>query len=79
VGRSADISAAYNAVAVTKNDSTVFPTTRSLFIGAAGDVAVRMASGATLTFSNVAAGIFPVQVDKVLSTGTTATGIVALY
>jgi len=78
-GRSKDIACAYGAVAVTKSDSTVIPTCRALLIGATGDVAVRMANGDLLTFVTVAAGILPVQVNKVLSTGTTATGIVALY
>ena len=78
-GRSTDISTGYGAVAVTKSDSTVFPTTRGLGIGVTGDVAVRMANGDLITFTAVPAGIFPVQVNKVLSTGTTATGISALY
>lgn len=72
--------AARHAVAVTPSDATVLPgVTRSIFIGTAGDVAVRMASGTTITFTSVGAGVFPVQVDQVLSTGTTALNIVALY
>jgi hypothetical protein len=71
--------AAADAVAVTTSDVTVIPVTRSLYIGTGGTVVVRMARGTTATFTNVAAGIFPVQVDQVLSTGTTASGILALY
>lgn len=78
-GRSTDVATAYGAVAVTKSDATVIPPTRALSIGATGDVAVRMVNGDLITFSTVAAGIWPVQVNKVLSTGTTATGITALY
>lgn len=78
-GHSRDIASAYDAVAVTKSDSTVIPATRGLYIGVTGDVAVRMAQGNTATFTAVANGIIPIQVDKVLSTGTTATGIIALY
>lgn len=78
-GRSTDISCAYGAVAVTKSDSTVIPTCRALGIGVTGDVAVRMANGDLITFTAVPVGPFPVQVNKVLSTGTTATGITALY
>ena len=79
MGRSKDIAAAYDARSVTASDSTIFPETRSLYIGVTGNVAVRMASGQTVTFANVPIGIFTVQVDQVLSTGTTATSIIALY
>ncbi len=78
-GRSTDVASAYGAVAVTKSDSTIIPPTRGLMIGATGDVAVRMVNGDIITFVTVPAGIFSVQVNKVLSTGTTATGISALY
>lgn len=68
------------AVTVVPSDSTVIPVTRALYIGVAGNLSVRMArDGQTQAFVGVAAGIFPVQVDKVLSTGTAAASIVALY
>lgn len=79
MGRSTDFSAAYDARAVIPSDTTVLQTTRSLYIGGAGDITVRMALGSQVTFVAVAAGVLPVQVDKVLSTGTTATNILALY
>ncbi len=78
MGRSTDISSAYGAAAVTPNDSTVIPTTRALAIGVAGNVAVRMAN-ATIATIAVTAGTAALQVDRVYSTGTTATGITALY
>ena len=65
--------------AVTKSDATIIPFTRALWIGVTGDVAVRHPDGTTPTYTNVPVGIFPVQVDKVLSTGTSASGIVAMY
>ncbi len=71
--------AAHGAVAVTPNDSTVIPITRALYIGTTGNINVRMADEQVLVFSNVPVGIFPIQVDKVLSTSTTASNIVALY
>jgi hypothetical protein len=71
--------AARDAVAVTTSDATVIPVTRSLYVGTGGTLVVRMASGNQVTFSNVAQGVFPVQVDMVLSTNTTASNIVALY
>lgn len=78
--RSADATvAAKDAVAVTASDATIIPITRSLYIGTGGTLKVRMASGNDATFSNVATGIFPVQVDMVYSTSTTASGIFALY
>jgi hypothetical protein len=77
--RSADASvAAHHAVSVTTSDATVIPVTRFLYIGTSGNVKVRMASGATVTFVG-AHGVFPIQVDMVYLTGTTATDMVALY
>lgn len=71
---------AYDAATVTASDSTHLGNVRSLFIGGDGNVAVTTAKGTTLTFTGVVAGsILPVMVTKVLSTGTTATNIVALY
>jgi hypothetical protein len=73
---------ALGAAAVTPNDSTdlVVRPARSLFIGGAGNVAVITAAGDTVTFNGLAAGsILPVQVTRVLATGTTATNIIALY
>lgn len=66
---------------VTPSDATVFSQpTRSLWVGGAGNVAVRMLDGTTPIFTAVAAGaLLPIRVDKVLSTGTTATLIVGLY
>jgi hypothetical protein len=68
-------------VAVTKSDSTVLNGTRALYIGGTGDVAVRMEGGQnSLTFSAVPSGTtLPIRVDQVLSTGTTATLILALW
>lgn len=82
-GRSKDISAAYGGVAVTPSDATVIPTTRALWVGSiagGAGLAVRFANGDLVTFAGLTAGReYPFQVDKVLSTGTTASDIVALY
>lgn len=79
--RTADATvSAYDAASVTPNDSTDIRPTRGLYTGSGGAIAVDMALGTTITFSNVLAGtILPIQVKRVYSTGTTATGIVALY
>jgi hypothetical protein len=70
---------AHGAVAVTPNDSTIFPVTRALYLATAGAITVRMADGMTVTYPSVDAGIFPIQVDMVLDTGTDAITILALY
>jgi hypothetical protein len=68
------------AVLVTASDSTIIPTTRAIYIGVSGNINVRLPDqNQTVLFSNVPVGIFPIQVDKVLSTSTTASSIVALY
>jgi hypothetical protein len=81
--RTADATvAAHRAVAVTPSDATVIEVTRALYIGTGGTLVVHMAgetSATTVTYTNVAAGIFPIQVDMVYSTSTTASNIVALY
>jgi hypothetical protein len=63
----------HGAVVVVKSDSTVIPTTRGLYIGTTGDVAVTMADdNAVVTFKAVPVGILPIQVTKVMSTNTAA-------
>ena len=73
---------AQNAAAVTKSDSTVFTNpTLGLWVGGVGDVAVRMyGSQTSVTFAAIPSGtMLPIQVDKVLSAGTSATSIVRLW
>jgi hypothetical protein len=79
--RTADATvAAFEAAAVTLSDSTELAPTRSLYIGAGGNLKVTTAYGTDVTFSNVVAGsILPIQVTKVWSTGTTAANVIALY
>lgn len=71
---------AANATAVTANDTTVLTGVRGLYVGGAGNVAVRFPGNPTaVTFSNVPAGsVLAIQVERVMSTNTTATDIVAL-
>jgi hypothetical protein len=70
---------AWKLRAVTPSDATVIQTTRSLYVGVAGDLRVRDADGNTVTVKNAPVGYHPLQVDMVLSTGTAATDILALY
>jgi hypothetical protein len=71
---------AHGAAALTKSDATIFPVCRAIYVGGTGDVAVTMADGQTsIIFSAVPVGVFPIQITQLLSTGTTATNIIALY
>lgn len=72
---------AANAVAVTPSNSTRLEGVRALYIGGAGNVAIKSPGNPTaVTFNGATAGsILPVQVEYVMSTNTTATNIVALY
>lgn len=69
---------AANAVAVTPSNSTEL-TFLALYVGTTGDVAIVTANGQTLTFTAVPVGFFPVAGTKVMSTGTTAAAIIALF
>jgi hypothetical protein len=69
------------AAPVTLSDTTdISPKPRALYIGVGGDVVVQMTNGDQITFKNAVAGsIIPISVKRVLSTGTVASSIVALY
>jgi hypothetical protein len=82
-------SPAMDAVPVSPNDSTdlssvtiegnvVLDHTRALMITTAGNIKVTMHNGNTRTIS-VPVGIIPIRVRRVWLTGTTASGITALY
>jgi hypothetical protein len=70
-----------SAAAVTPSDTTII-NCRALYIGGAGNVAVKTTAGATaVTFTAPPVGsILPINIDggQVMSTNTTATLIVAL-
>lgn len=77
---------AHNAVAVTPSDSATIQLngrdTRGcvIYCGVTGDIAVTTTGGETVTFKNVPQGmVLPVQVTKVLATGTTATDLISLH
>jgi hypothetical protein len=71
---------ASHGFAVTPHDTNVLSeTTRALYVGSAGTLAVVMASGASFTFTGVASGtVLPVRATKVMATGTSATEILGL-
>lgn len=67
-----------NAAAVTPHDTNANEY-KALYVGGAGNVAVRTKGGQTVTFSGATAGSFLwIEVDRVLATGTTATLILGL-
>lgn len=71
---------ATHGFSVTPNNDTILAeVTRALYVGTAGDVAMLLASGASVTLTNVPSGtLLPVRAVRVLATGTTATAIVGL-
>ena len=74
-----------NGVAVPIPNATAYSIYKNsnngcvLYIGVSGNLEVETAGGSVVTFSNMPIGFVPVQVMKVLSSGTTATGIIALW
>jgi hypothetical protein len=70
----------WHAAAVTPSDGTDLTNTASaLYVGTAGALKVDTAKGETVTFGAVAAGLLPLRVKRVYSTGTVASNIVALW
>lgn len=78
------------AAVVTPSDTVNIPSVSSengsgnngcvLYVGGSGNIRVMTIGGDDVLFSNVQAGTFmPVQVKRVYSTNTTATGIIALW
>lgn len=86
---------ARHAIAVTPSDTkdvtnatgdAASQYAKGLYIGVSGDVTAVLAgdngnslAGTAVTFKAVPVGMLPIQVRRVMATGTTATNIVALY
>lgn len=72
------------AQAVTPSDSTPLPdVTRYVYVGGTGNLTVIFADDASqtpVTFTAVPTGaLLPIAVSQVKATGTTATGVLALF
>ena len=69
------------AVAVTPADGADLPklAAKITCVGAGNVAVIPSGGGPAVTIGITAGGVLPVFVDRVLSTGTTATGIVAVY
>lgn len=67
----------YDVTPDDNNDLSTIP--RRVWVGGAGDLTIRSSEGNDVTLSSVPAGtLIPIQPVRILSTGTTATNIVAL-
>ena len=75
----ADGPAAHAAVVTPSDGTDLGFVTRALIIGTAGNLAVVTDGGETVTIPNVPAGILPLRVSRVKSTGTMALNITALW
>lgn len=53
--------------------------TRAIYVGVSGDLVVTMANGETVTLSNLPVGFYPLAITLVVTSGTTATNLVAFY
>lgn len=66
-------------VVVPDDVSDLTNVSRALYVGGAGDIAVEMANGDTVTFVGVLAGtVLPIRINRVNSTNTTATNMIAI-
>jgi len=71
---------AQDFVAITPNDAAdLADRPKALYIGGAGTLVLRNAAGASVAFAVQAGSVLPVRPNRVMATGTTATGIVGLY
>lgn len=69
-----------NALAVTPSDADTFAQGVAIYCGAAGNVSVvPWHSTTAVTVAVLAGTVIPFRVSKVNATGTTATGLVAVY
>ena len=81
-GRAASAAGTATALrTVTPSDSADLPDgpARGLYVAAAGTLRVADATGVVVDLVSLEAQYHPIQVSRVLESGTTAAGIVALY
>lgn len=61
-------------------DTNLTQTSRALYVGTTGNIAVVASDGSTATFFGVPGGtVLPVRCRRVNSAGTTAANLVSLY
>jgi hypothetical protein len=73
-------------VSVTPSDTAILTynskntKTRAIFVGGAGNLAIKNSLGTAVTFTGVAAGsVLPIATSNIMATNTTATNIAALF
>lgn len=69
------------AIDISAADATLTRNTRGLYVGVTGDVVVQFVGDAgSVTLTGLAGGMWhPMQIQKVVKVGTTATNMVAGY
>ncbi|MEY1555316.1 hypothetical protein AB3Y40_06740 [Yoonia sp. R2331] len=70
---------AKSVAVVTPNDTASLGPVRGIIVATAGDLSVVMQGGTDAQTFPVPAGVLPLRVKIVRSTGTTAAGITVLY
>lgn len=72
---------ATSAAVITPHDTNeIADIPKAIYIGSPGDVVLRLKDdSADRTFLNMSAGYHPIRPRYIRATGTTATGILALY
>lgn len=81
-GNPANGHSAQSAVSVVTSDSVnlVGGPTKGIYVGGTGDISLIMNDGSSITFTALAAGVVhSISAKRINATGTTATGIIALY
>lgn len=70
-----------NALAITPSDTDeLAQVTRGVYVAVSGTLKVDMVDSGTVTFTALSAGVIhPIRCKKIYSTGTAATGIVAVW
>lgn len=73
-------SPASHGFAIAPSDGAdLVETTRAIYVGSSGNLAVTLASGAEVTLTGIPGGtLLPVRLRRIRATGTTATAIVGL-
>tara|TARA_R110002074_G_scaffold40332_5_gene107756 strand:+ start:419 stop:673 length:255 start_codon:yes stop_codon:yes gene_type:complete len=69
-----------SSVSVTPSDGVdLTDVGAAIYVGVTGDLKVTMADGVAVVFKNIPVGFHPILVNRVWSTGTTASEILACY
>lgn len=76
-----DTAPADDFIAVTPSDSTDLAfVARAIYVGGTGNLTVISPTGQSTLFANIAEGmIHPIRCNRIMATGTTATGLVAIW